>query len=231
MVEVPEVVDGELPIAADDVLLNAADNLEVAAHCLDVETDPADVAEEVIEVRRFRVERRENIAVIALDLGGADEAPVLAVEVLVVVVLESRHADQCAFEVIGPAVVGTHEGGRVAFLGPADGVAAMAAGVEQDVEAARLVPDDNNAVLADVAEEEIARVGDLRLVAHEVPGAGEDVLELELVDLLVGENLSLDEAFVAVDEAKEVVGTERFGGHFVRLSRGARLYAPLTSCR
>ena len=76
----------------------------------------------------------------------------------------------------------------MAFFGPADGVAAVAAGVEQDLGAAFFVADDDDAVFADVGLEEVARVGDLGLVGHEVPGAGKDLLQLELVDLLVRED-------------------------------------------
>ena len=43
-------------------------------------------------------------------------------------------------------------------------------------------------------------LGIWRVVAHEVPGAGEDLLQLELVDVLVGEDAAVDGAVLEVDE-------------------------------
>jgi hypothetical protein len=89
----------------------------------------------------------------------------------------------------------------VTLFGPADGVAAVAAGIEEDLDAAVFVADDDDAVLADVVEEEVSRVGDLALVSHEEPGPGEDSLQFESVDRLIGENAARDRALVLVDHA------------------------------
>ena len=49
----------------------------------------------------------------------------------------------------------------MAFFGAADGVAAVAAAVDQHLEAALVVADDDDAVFADEGHEEVAGVGDL----------------------------------------------------------------------
>src|SRR5262249_24409152 len=122
---------------------------------------------------------------------------------LVVVVLEAGDADELALEVVGPAVVGAHEGGRMPFFGPADGVAAVTAGVEEDLGVALLGPDGGGAVLTDGAHEEIAGTGDLALVDNEVPAAGEDLLQLLLVYRLVRVNPAIDCTFLGVDQLEE----------------------------
>src|SRR5262245_37320388 len=101
----------------------------------------------------------------------------------------------------------------MAFLGATDGVATMATGVQEHLDAAFLVAHDNDAVLADVIEEEIAGVGDLALVRHEIPGTGEDLLELGLINGPVGEDSAVDGALGRVDHAAEVFAPERFCRH------------------
>ena len=81
----------------------------------------------------------------------------------------------------------------------------MPAGVQEHIDAALLVPRHDDRLLANVRHEEVAGVRDLGLVAHEVPGTGEDALELQLIDLLVGEDPAVDQSAVDVDP---VLGTE-----------------------
>ena len=116
--------------------------------------------------------------------------------------LEPGDADKRTFEVVGPAVVGAHEAGGVALLRPADGVATVAAGVNQDLRVAVGVAHDDDAVLADEGHEEVAGVGDLRFVGHEVPGPGEDPLHLEIVDVPVGEDAAIYRAGIRVYHAQ-----------------------------
>ena len=126
-----------------------------------VEADASDVAEVLLEVRRLRVHVGEDEAVVALDLRGLDQAPVLAVELLVVDLFEAGDADEVALQVVGPAVVGAHEGAGVPFLGAADRVAPVAAAVDQHLGLHVVIADDDDAVLAHEGHEEVARVGDL----------------------------------------------------------------------
>jgi hypothetical protein len=51
---------------------------------------------------------------------------------------------------------------------------------------------DDNRVLAHVSAEEVVRLRNLRLVAEEEPAAGEDFLQLLLVDFRVGINAAVD---------------------------------------
>jgi hypothetical protein len=103
-------------------------------------------------------------------------------------------------------MVGAHEGGRVAFVSPADGIPTMTAGVEQDLGITVLVSYDDDAVFSDVGRKEVSRIGNLGIVSHEVPGAGKDVLELEPVDLLVREDAAVDETAGGIDHGDEISG-------------------------
>ena len=180
---------------------------------MQVEADAADVAEELVERRRLRVQGGEDEALVAVDLRRVDQAPVLAVELLVVDVLEAGDADEVALQVVGPAVVGAHERGRVALFGPADGVAAVAAGVQQDLG----LPSLSRTTMTRSSPMKVMKkspgFGIWRLVGHEVPGAREDVLELELVDVLVGEDPAVDEALLVVDHLEVVVRLQGSSGH------------------
>src|SRR5205085_305556 len=90
----------------------------------------------------------EDQAAVALDAGRGDQAPVGPVQLFVVNLLVTRDADEAAFEVISPAVVLAHEGVGVTFVGLADGVATVAAGVDEDVVLALLVFRDDDGIAA-----------------------------------------------------------------------------------
>ena len=76
----------------------------------------------------------------------------------------------------------------VVGLAPADHRAAMGAGIDETVQFAGLVPGDHDRLPADVGGEVVAGVGHLAFVGQVDPVALEDVLDLELEDLLVGED-------------------------------------------
>ena len=58
-------------------------------------------------------------------------------------------------------------------------------------------------VFADVAQHVVAGLGDLGLVPHHDPGAGEEPVELEAVDLGVRQHPQVDLAALVVDELAE----------------------------
>jgi hypothetical protein len=99
----------------------------------------------------------------------------------------------------------------VTFLGAANGVAAMPAAVHENLRVALVVADADHAVLADEGHEEVAGVGDLRVMAHEVPCTGKDLLELKLIDLLVGKDAPVYGALLDIDKAQHVAGED--SGH------------------
>ena len=76
---------------------------------------------------------------------------------------------------------------------------------DEDLDPAVIVADADDAVLADEVHEEVAGVGDLRLVAHEVPGAREDPFQLELVDRLVKVDAPVDRGGDGIDHSQELI--------------------------
>ncbi len=200
VVPVEEVVDRQLPIALRPVLAHAVQELDLAPGGHQVDAEAAHPAEVLLERRRRWIEGRENEAAVARHLGGGCEPPSLAIQVAAVEDVLAAHADQRAVEVVTPAVVGADEARGVAEFRPADAVAPMRTGIQQDVDAAVAPAHNNHFVLADPVREEVARLGELGLVAHEVPSPGEDALEFQFVHVLVGEGGAVEQAGLGVVE-------------------------------
>ena len=93
--------------------------------------------------------------------------------------------------------------GGVALFRAADGVATVTAGVEEHLRLAAFVTDDDDAVFAHVGLEEIAWVGDLRFVAHEIPAAGEDPFQLKLVDRLVRQHAPVEQTRRRIEQGQD----------------------------
>jgi hypothetical protein len=79
----------------------------------------------------------------------------------------------------------------------------MPARVQEHVNPARAVAAEDDGLLAHGRDDEVAGPGDLALVADEEPGAGEHLLLLLPVDLLVDEDLAADDPSPNVDQALE----------------------------
>src|SRR6266704_445358 len=117
---------------------------------------------------------------------------------------EERHADQLPVGAITPAMVGAGEDGGVALVVAAHLHPAMAARIEEDVDVAGAVAAQDDGLLAHPRGGEIAGVGDLALMPDEEPRAGEDLLLLLGVDLLVDEDLAADLARREIDQARAI---------------------------
>src|SRR5687767_5612764 len=109
------------------------------------------------------------------------------------------HANEAAVSVIAPAVEGASEYEGVAIVVAADLHATMSAGVEEDMQLVLAVTDEDDFLFAHARDDEVAGVRDLGLVADEEPAAGEDLLQLLLVDRSVDVDLAADEALLQVD--------------------------------
>lgn len=127
----------------------------------------------------------EDEPLVARHLGHFGQAVVRLDQLAVVEVLEPRDPFQRPVDAVGPAVVGAQEALGVALLGPAHRVAPVRTGVQQRLDGPVLLPHDQHVVPAHDRGEEVARLGDLRLVAQELPRAAEDPLHLQLEDLRV----------------------------------------------
>jgi hypothetical protein len=122
------------------------------------------------------------------------------VEHAVVERLVERDALQLAVGRVAPAVVGAGEERSVALLVAAHLHAAVAAGVQEDVDDALLVPAEDHRLLAHAGGEEVTGLGDQALVPYEQPGPGEELLQLLPEETIVHEDLPADQAAVGVDE-------------------------------
>jgi DNA helicase-4 len=80
-----------------------------------------------------------------------------------------------------------------------DAAAEMAAGIEEHLHLALLVANDDDLVLSDIVDEVVARIGDMAFVTHEVPRAGIDILHLQIVEALVGEDAPVQRSLGRVE--------------------------------
>ncbi len=141
-----------------------------------------------MQVRGGLVEGREDHAGVGVDLGRGDQADALAVQPLLtaVGVLVERHASQFAAVGVGPRMVGAAEVGGVAQLRPAHLHAAVQAHVEEHLDRAGFVADDDEGVVHDATHDVVAGIGDLRFVGQEHPRPAEHASGLQRVDLRIG---------------------------------------------
>src|SRR5579883_610522 len=212
MVEVADVVlHGELPVAAQPVLLHPDDRLGAALAAVPAVqqgVEPEPHAPQVLEEGRGGgVPRGPDGALVIHLLRDVYEPPRVLVELPVVGILKARYAQQVARHLhytavdgVRPAVVRAGERLRVALVVAAHLHAAVPAGIEQDVNPALQVAGKDDGLLAHAGDEVVTRMGDLALVPNEQPGAREDMLLLALVDLLAHEDLTADDAVLQVDQ-------------------------------
>ena len=80
-------------------------------------------------------------------------------------------------------MIGADEARRIAVVGAAQPVAAMAADIEEGAHRPGAVAHHQNRVLAHRGGQEIARLGDLAVVTQKQPATGENPLQLRLVNL------------------------------------------------
>jgi len=69
-----------------------------------------------------------------------------------------------------------------------ESIAAMTARIQKNVDLAGLVADGDDLILADIVDEVVAGIRNLRVVANEIPAPREDPLQFELVERFVGMN-------------------------------------------
>ncbi|MPM41870.1 hypothetical protein SDC9_88530 [bioreactor metagenome] len=194
----------ELPVVRQHPAVER-DLLHAAVPAVDVAVEVVlGRAEVLLEVGGVLVPGAEPEALVVLDPRDLDGAEVAALEGLRVGGLLARDLDQVAGEVVRPAVEGAGEALGGALVDPADAHAAVPALVEERLDAAVLLPDDHHRVLADVGLQEVALLGDHRVVGEHHPGPLPDLLQLLLVDLLVGEDPAVEAAVLDVDERGDV---------------------------
>src|SRR5215470_11205036 len=149
----------------------------------------------VLKGGRLGVPSGPDGAVVVAQLGDLVQAPLALVQRLVVGFVVVGHPHQSPIGIVAPAMEGTGKDQGIAVVIAADLHALVAAGVEEGVEAlVAPVPHQNDLLFPHTGDYEIAGIGDLALVTQEEPAAGEDLLQLHLVDLLALALLLADSA-------------------------------------
>nr|WP_277872965.1 hypothetical protein [Raineyella fluvialis] len=107
-------------------------------------------------------------------------------------VLGVLHLQQLAVVAERPAVERAGQRGAVVGLAATQHGTAVRTRVDHAVELAVLAPGDDHGLASDVGGEVVTDVRDLRLVGQVDPVALEDVLHLELEELFVGEDRTVE---------------------------------------
>lgn len=114
------------------------------------------------------------------------------------------HLDELALEVVRPTVERAGEGLGRALVETADAHAPVTALVQEGLDAAVLLAHDEDGVLADEVLDEIALLGDHRIVGQHAPCAPPHLLQLHLINGLVVEDLPVELTVLDVYEIGDV---------------------------
>ena len=184
-----EVLGGKLPVAWHHPLVHPAEDLDSALAPVEEGVQiPSHLTKVFLQGRCIRVEGGEHQPLIALQLGHGNETPLGGVQLVVVGFLQAWHGNELPVGAVGPAMVGADERGGVAGVSTANPVATVAAYIEESVDSAVLSARHQHRVFTHVGGEEVARLRDLGLMAQVKPAAGENLLQLLLVDVLFDED-------------------------------------------
>ncbi len=197
-----KILRREFPVGREHPFVHA-DHLGAARPAVATVDDVVQVFDRIAEIRqeirRLRIPRGPHRALVEREFRHLDQRPFLAVQRAFVERAIQRHALQPAIRRVAPRMVRADEQRRIALLVAAHLHAAMAAGVQEHVHRAGLVAADDHRFLAHARDEEVARIGDLALVADEQPGAGEQFFQFFPVEFRGNENLAADRAALVVD--------------------------------
>ncbi len=176
---------GNLPVARQHETLRRTKHLKAVVRTAEKLIKVEFGVAQIILERQILVPGGEDQAAIEMDAGLLQSQFVLGPLVAVHLLLFDRRADEAAVRAEGPAMVNAAMGVGIARFGRADLHAAMGADVQHDVDFATAVARDDHIVFGHVAHDIVAGLGNFRLMAKEQPGAGENPLHLQLVQLLV----------------------------------------------
>ena len=183
MVHVDGVLELQLPVAAEQVFVHAAAEVDLAVGraVAELVDRVLGVAEMLVEARPLRRQAREHEAAIDADAGEAAHAERRIGEIeILAVAARHRHRVEVAVGLERPAVIAAAEELRVALLLVADDGAAVAAAVVDDVDLAVGVPRQHNRMLADAGGDEVAGLRHQAFVADIDPGPAEDLVHLQV---------------------------------------------------
>ena len=84
----------------------------------------------------------------------------------------------------------------------------MRAAIQQDLDRPCFVADDDDLIVADIGNEIIAYLGNMRAVAHEVPGPRKYAPQFQLINVRICENFSVDHALFVIHPARDLFLTD-----------------------
>src|SRR5712691_6015168 len=110
----------EFPVTRDDPLMHPTHDLNAALTTVEERVQVPRHLPEIVQQRgRHRVKGRKEQALVTVELGDRDEAPLCPVQLLIIGLLEIGHTLEASIVAIGPAMIRAGEAGRIAAIGPA----------------------------------------------------------------------------------------------------------------
>src|SRR6185295_11688411 len=197
-----EVFRGGFPVGIEQPAVRTADfSATVAAIDKNIEI-PGHVTQILGQLRRLRVECREDESFVAVDLRDWNQSPFFPVEPFECI--DHRHERKLTIGAVTPAVVRTSKELRVAAISPAHPIASMPAEIQVRAQPSRQITTENHGLFSHVAHDKIARIGNFAFMSEIEPTAREQAFTLELINLSIGENPPVDEPAFRVDQRFDI---------------------------
>ena len=147
----------------------------------------------------FRPSSEDQTAV-ELDARLLQPQLVLRADIAVHLLALDRRADKAAVGSKRPAVVNAAVHGGVAVIGHTHTHAAVRTEVEQHIDLIAPIARDDHLILAHVAHDEVAGLGNFGFVRKQQPGAAKNALHFQLVDFAIGKHPHRDFAVGNIDQ-------------------------------
>ena len=180
--------------------MHPADHFGTCGGAVEVAVEvPAHIAEVIEETGRALIPGAEDEAVMALDTGHLQRAPLALVDFVTIAVRLVRNGNQVAREIVAPAVIRAGERARIAAIGAADPHPAMTALVEECANRAVLLADYEDRIFRHIGGKKVSGFFELALMTEIEPRAREDAFQLQLVDGSILIDARIEVAALLVD--------------------------------
>jgi hypothetical protein len=200
-----QVFGRKFPVARDNPFIDPLENLDSAVDPVENRAQiPSHFSKVFKQWRRLRIKSRENHSRMDVQLRNGNQAEFGSIQFAVICLLEVRDDDQSTVIVIPPTVISAGECLAVTEIGATQTCPAMAAHVQKSTYGASGIARDQNRIFAHVGREEIAWMGNLRLMTEKQPAAGEYPLLLLTIDIRIDEYSPADQSMFCINQVAKI---------------------------
>gem|GEM_PF-6873728 len=201
-----------LPVGVDDEALRWTEHFHAFVRAQEQHVViPLGVAKKLVERRSVNIPGGENQAAIQRDPGLSQTQLLFGQHLAVHAFTIDRRADEVAVGTKRPAVIDALVNLGVAAVGSADAHASVRADVKSDMDLAFLVAGNDHRVRTQVADHEVAGIGDFRLMAQQNPDFAENLLHFDFVDFAIRQYTHLYFASRWIDQVCDFGSIRQYG--------------------